>query len=379
MLRRLMRLLDRYLLREFASPFLYCLVGFFVFWLSFDLVAQLNSFQRSNLSALDIGRYYLIKTPDQLAVVIPVALLLGLLYALTNHSRHNELTAARAAGISLWRLSMPYFATGFFLTVFMFVMNEIWLPDSYAAAERLMNRREAGRPASERHWERKVGFTNTRNQRKWFIEAYNIKTHEMVRPRIEWTLVQGTRREISAEAGHWSGNAWVLTNVQELVYPPVKGALPGPPIETNLMVLPELSETPADIESEIRIAKINSSNLRQIRKAQFSIQEILEYESRNPERGEKAAILETKFHGRIAGPWTCVVVVLIALPFGAASARRNVFVGVASSIVICFTYFVLVQVALALGTGGRVPPWLAAWGPNLLFGLAGLLLTWRIR
>src|SRR5688572_24756304 len=109
-----MRLLDRYLLREFAPPFLYCLVGFFVFWLSFDLVAQLNSFQRSNLSAIDIGRYYLIKTPDQLTVVIPVALLLGLLYALTNHSRHNELTAARAAGISLWRLSAPYFATGFF-------------------------------------------------------------------------------------------------------------------------------------------------------------------------------------------------------------------------------------------------------------------------
>jgi lipopolysaccharide export system permease protein len=355
------------------------LVGFFVFWLSFDLVAQLNSFQRNNLSAIDIGRYYLIKTPDQLAVVIPVALLLGLLYALTNHSRHNELTAARAAGISLWRLSAPYFATGFFLTLFMFVMNEIWLPDSYAAAERLMNRRQAGRPAAERHWERKVGFTNTRNQRKWFIEAYNVKTHEMVRPRIEWTLITGTRREISAEAGHWNGSTWILTNVQELVYPPMKGVLPGPPIETNLLVLPELSETPADIESEIRIAKINSSNLRQIRKAQFSIQEILEYQSRNPERGEKAAILETKFHGRIAGPWTCMVVVLIALPFGAASARRNVFVGVASSIVICFTYFVLVQVALALGTGGKVPPWLAAWGPNLLFGLAGMLLTWRIR
>ena len=374
-----MRLLDRYLLREFAPPFFYCLIGFFVFWLSFDLVAQLNTFQRNNLSAVDIARYYLIKTPDQLAIVIPMALLLALLYALTNHSRHNELTAARAAGISLWRLSVPYFATAFLLTVFMFVMNEIWLPDSYAAAERLMNRRQAGRPAAERHWERKVGFTNTRNQRKWFIEAYNMKTHEMVRPRIEWTLVTGTRREISAEGGEWNGNAWVLTNVQELVYPPVRGALPGPPIETNLMVLPELSETPEDIESEIRIGKIKSSNLRQIRKAQFSIREILEYEARNPERGDKAPILETKFHGRIAGPWTCVVVVLIALPFGAASARRNVFVGVASSIVICFAYFVLVQAALALGTGGRVPPWLAAWGPNLLFGLAGMLLTWRIR
>jgi lipopolysaccharide export system permease protein len=90
-------------------------------------------------------------------------------------------------------------------------------------------------------------------------------------------------------------------------------------------------------------------------------------------------VLDTKLHGRIAAPWTSLVVVLIALPFGAASGRRNVFVGVASSLVICFTYFVLGQVSLALGTRGLVVPWLAAWGPNLLFGLAGFVLTWRLR
>ena len=90
-------------------------------------------------------------------------------------------------------------------------------------------------------------------------------------------------------------------------------------------------------------------------------------------------MLDTKLHGRIAAPWTCVVVVCIALPFGALSGRRNVFVGVASSIIICFTYFVLLQVGLALGVRGYVLPWVAAWGPNLLFGIAGLALTWRLR
>jgi lipopolysaccharide export system permease protein len=73
------------------------------------------------------------------------------------------------------------------------------------------------------------------------------------------------------------------------------------------------------------------------------------------------------------------VVVLIAIPFGAAGGRRNVFVGVASSVVICFSYFVLQQLGLALGTSGRVVPWLAAWFPNLSFGLAGVLMTARVR
>jgi lipopolysaccharide export LptBFGC system permease protein LptF len=91
------------------------------------------------------------------------------------------------------------------------------------------------------------------------------------------------------------------------------------------------------------------------------------------------AWVETKLAGRLAAPWTCLVVVLIAIPFGAAGGRRNVFVGVASSILICFGYFVLQQVGLALGTSGRMSPWLAVWFPNLSFGLVGLLMTARVR
>jgi lipopolysaccharide export system permease protein len=83
--------------------------------------------------------------------------------------------------------------------------------------------------------------------------------------------------------------------------------------------------------------------------------------------------------GRLAVPWTCLVVVLVALPFGVRSGRRSVLVGVASGIVICFVYFVLQQLALALGTGGYLPPWLAGWLPNLAFGLAGAVLTMRVR
>jgi lipopolysaccharide export system permease protein len=71
--------------------------------------------------------------------------------------------------------------------------------------------------------------------------------------------------------------------------------------------------------------------------------------------------------------------VLIALPFGAPSGRRNVFVGVAGSIFICFAYFVLQQVSLALGTGGYLPPWLAAWLPNALFATGAILLIRRVR
>ena len=61
------------------------------------------------------------------------------------------------------------------------------------------------------------------------------------------------------------------------------------------------------------------------------------------------------------------MVVLIAIPFGAASGRRNLFFGVAGSIFICFGFFVVQQFSLAMGSGGYWPPWLAAWLPNMVF------------
>ncbi len=71
--------------------------------------------------------------------------------------------------------------------------------------------------------------------------------------------------------------------------------------------------------------------------------------------------------------------VLIAIPFGAASGRRNLFFGVAGSIFICFGFFVVQQFSLAFGSGGYLPPWLAAWLPNIVFAGAGLWLTARVR
>jgi len=70
--------------------------------------------------------------------------------------------------------------------------------------------------------------------------------------------------------------------------------------------------------------------------------------------------------------------VLIALPFGARSGRHNVFVGVAGSIFICFAYFILQRISFGLGVAGLLPPFVAAWMPNFLFGGAGIGLMFRV-
>lgn len=373
-----MRLLDRYLLRELLVPFGYCLGGFMIFWIGFDVFTELDRFQRHQLTALEITRYYLIKTPEFMVFpMVPAAWLLALLYALSNHARYHELTAIRAAGVSLGRLAMPYLGLATLLSLGLFALNELWVPQAIQRTDALL---ESHAPKTEQagrgQWETKVGFSNLRENRTWMIEAFNTETHEMIGPHVEWNPASGDHVTLLAERAWWTNGCWVLTNVQKFLYPAGRGTIPLPEQQETL-VMREFRERPEEIESEIKISQLD--NLREIRRAQLSVLEILTYKKLHRVSAAKLAMLDTKLHGRLAAPWTCVVIVLMALPFGAASGRRNVFVGVASSIVICFGYFVMLQLALALGSGGLAPPWLAAWSPNLVFGLGGLALTWRVR
>jgi lipopolysaccharide export system permease protein len=374
-----MRLLDRYVLRELVVPLGFCLSGFLLFWVAFDLFAELSSFQDKKLLPGDIFWYYVMIVPDFLVLVLPIALLLALLYTLTNFSRHNELTAMRAAGVGVWRISVPYFAVGFLLSLASFALGELWAPQSADAADEILRARLPPKEGGlNRNQVRDLGFSNAPEGRIWKIRIYNIQTAEMLYPQVFWAQPDGSRLYIKADSAVHTNEIWTFFNVS--VYRELSGTNSDlvPDLQTNVLAFPDFSETPEQIRSEIKVSNIRT--LRAARRADLPITEILNYLRLHPKpaRSERHWLF-TKLHGRLASPWTCLVVVFMAVPFGMAAGRRNAFVGVAGSLTICFAYFVLQQLGMALGTGGYVVPWLAAWAPNLAFGALGIILTARVR
>ena len=138
-----------------------------------------------------------------------------------------------------------------------------------------------------------------------------------------------------------------------------------------------MRETPDQIRSELKVSGRNSS--KAMHKAWLSIREILDYRRLHPKvSGRDAAFLGTQLHARLAAPWTCFIVVLITIPFGAMPGRRNLFYGVAGSIGIAFCFFVLQRLGFALGQKGTLDPWIAAWLPNLFFGFFGIGMILRL-
>jgi len=373
-----MRLLDRYLLRELCVPLAYCLGGFLIFWISFDLFGELEEFQDAGLSVAEVARYYLVKTPELLVTVLPVALLLALLYALTNHGRHNEIIAMRAAGLSLARISLPYLAVGLALSLVLFYLNERLVPDSSQRAAAI--KKGAPKDGENDDWQKLVNFRNASEKRIWNILAFNTATHQLIEPHVGWSLPDGTRKQLIAETGGRTNGSWVFYDLELYSYPPGVDfdREAWRPLRTNLLVLPELTETPEDIQLQLKFQ--NMSAVEAAKRTQLSLEEIAYLREQLELNPRDRSLLETQYHARLAQPWTCLVVALVALPFGAnTNSRRNVLVGVASSIFIVFVYFFLLRIGLALGTGGYIPSWLAAWLPNACFAAFGLFLTWKIK
>ncbi|MBL6764673.1 MAG: LptF/LptG family permease [Verrucomicrobiae bacterium] len=364
-----MRLLDRYLLKELLLPVVYAFGGFFLFIVAFDLFNELPRWQQKGLSGLEIARLYVYRTPQMLPEVLPVAVLLGMLYALAQHSRHNELVAIRAAGVNVWRLAAPYLGTGVLFSLLLFASNEFLMPRGERAADAMLNR------TTESQWSTGISFRNEGESRSWNIGAFNTITFSMRQIDVGWSDDYGRNHRMFAQSGRRDGDVWRFENV-ELHEP--DAANPGFPLKiiTNSVSMPGFTETPELIASEIKISSMSSARLA--KKVRFSLEEIGNYLKLHPDlAGGRAAELRTQLHGRLAMPWTCLVVVLLALPFGFKPGRSNAMVSIGLAIGVAFAFFFVSRLSLALGTGGHLPGWIAGWLPCLLFGGTGFHLVRR--
>lgn len=380
-----MRLVDRHILRALLGPFAYCLVGFQIFWVAVDLFAQLENYRKLKLSAIDVLGLYLFKMPELLGVILPVALLMAALYTFGELTRHNEWVALRGVGFSQWRLCAPIFAVGLVCAAALFLCSELAAP---IGQEKIENLLEGRRASTEQRWRNNVHFRDATRNQWWRIGAFNEQTGELRGVDIEY-WDDGMKHWLIAESGAWKGGAWEFQKVKLHTYRPPELDLPEIGT-TNRLNLSNLDCTPSQIQTEIKLRALSK---RFVFNPHLSLRDIRDYQQRHPKmEPERAAQLNLYWHGRLAQPMQCLIVILVAIPFATAPGRKNVMAGVAASIGIGFGYFIIQVWAMILGAGVIVPesltaqlPWLpallpafAAWAPNIVFGGAGIFLVRRM-
>ena len=355
-----MRVLDRYVIRNFLQVYFYCIAGFVSIWLIFDISDNISTFIDERIGLLLAVRYYGTQVPEVFIILLPVSLLLALLFTLGRMSRSNEIVSMLTAGVSLPRVLLPLIGIGLLTVAASMALNYSLAPHAELARKAFLSEARA-RP--ERNIEGQI-FRNRTDARTWFIQNFRLGSNTFNNVQV---LQQDANDNIATNyvAAHAfyrpETKTWDLENVKVVHYDQA-GNITTERIYPSLTIQ-QWSETPF---------RLGSANVR----AEFlSLPELQEYLHFNADfPATLLAPFRTHFQYRLALPWTCLVVVCIAAPLGIGYSRRGVLSSVAAAVVLVFSMNFLVHLFLALGEGDRVSPWVAAWTPNLLFVAIGLYL-----
>src|SRR5437016_260522 len=357
-----MRLLDRYVIRNFVQVYFYCIAGFTSIWLIFDVSDNISSFLDEHISMWRVGRYYATQIPQVLIILLPVSLLLSLLFALGRMSRSNEIVSMLTASVSLPRVLLPLIGVGLLTVGASMALNYSLAPHAELARKSFLSEAQA-RPA--RNIQGQI-FRNRTDLRTWFIQNFRLgdTTFNNVQVLQQDANDNIVMSYVAGRANYRSQTkTWDLENVR-LAYYDAAGNITKEEFRPALTI-EHWSETPF---------RLGSANVQ----AEFlSFPELREYLHFNSDfPATLLAPFRTHLQYRLALPWTCLVVVCIAAPLGIGYSRRGVLSSVAAAVILVFSMNFLTHLFLALGEGDRISPWVAAWTPNILFTAIGLYLLY---
>ena len=357
-----MRLLDRYVIRNFLQVYFYCIAGFISIWLIFDVSDNISSFIDNHIGLALVARYYGTQIPQVFIILLPVSLLLSLLFALGRMSRANEIVSMLTAGVSLPRLLLPLIGMGLLTVAASMALNYSLAPHAELARKTFISEAQS-RPG--RTIQGQI-FRNRTDLRTWFVQNFLQRSNTFNNVQV---LQQDANDNIvtnyvAARAVYRpETKTWELENARVVHYDQ-SGNIVDEQFFPSLKI-EHWSETPF---------RLGSANER----AEFlSLPELHEYLHFNADfPATLLAPFRTHLQYRLALPWTCFVVVCIAAPLGIGYSRRGVLSSVAAAVFLVFSMNFLVHLFLALGEGYRVPAWIAAWTPNILFMAIGLYLLY---
>ena len=359
-----MRRLDRYVVRHFLQAYFYCIAGFISIWFIFDVSDNISTFLDQRISRVLILKYYLTQVPQILVVLLPVALLLALLFCLGRLSRSNEIVSMLTAGVSLPRLLAPLLILGLLTTAASTFLNYSLAPHGEYARKRLLED-----PASRRQVLGVTAqiFRNRTDNRTWFIQQFfpgenKFNTVHIIQQDANDNIVKAYIA--TTVVYHPENHAWELRQTKIVRYDEVGNIIETIPYVDSL-VITDWSETPF---------RLISANLRAEHLSVPELRDYLDYNSDFP--GTLLAPFSTHLQYRIALPWACAVVALIAASLGVGYSRRGVLSNVAAAILLVFAMNFSMHLFLALGEGARIPTWAAAWTPIAIFAVIGVVLLY---
>jgi LPS export ABC transporter permease LptF/LPS export ABC transporter permease LptG len=355
-------ILDRYIAWQYLGHFALVTAAFWSIFVLAEFLDLFDDIQQHKIKGRVVVHYYLFHSPAVLHLIAPVAVLVATLATFGIMSRRNEITAMKASGISVYRGTLAVVLLGLLASFGLFSMGEFLLPATNRVAVRDFNEIK-GRPAQStsllhRRWvvgsdERLYNYEfATPGPGPRDLQLFNVWVYDLD-PKA-WAL----RERIFAGRAAWNDEqgAWDVQRGWRRTFGPKGTFRPFDEVRTREF------EPPGFFKREEREA--DTMPFGQLAAHIASLEAM----------GLDVTRLRVQLQRKPAFPLVGIVMTLIGIAFAFVVGRRGALYGVGLSIVIAIVYWACLGIFEALGNNALLPPILAAWAPNLLFGAAGLYL-----
>jgi lipopolysaccharide export system permease protein len=353
------RTLDRYVAREFLRLFLLFSTAAPLLFILGDLTDNLDRYMDRGIPLSRVGLSYVYQFPLYVLYSFPIASLIGTIFTVNNMTRHSELSAAKAGGVSFWRLLMPLPVLGVLLTIVALGLSEL-VPITSRMRSELLGRRGPDNTA-------RTEFVYRGNDGY----AFEIRRIDLEGNRITGLVMEREGDEPEIPSIH--------VKAQEAVYDSIRGwvvyrgqlrMLLGE--NERLFDFEQLTPTRFTEKPDQLLAE--PKDPKQMRYAELGeFIEVLQRSGGNPlelmaDRAEKIAL-----------PVATLIIILFGAPLANSTQRGGTAYGIGVSLGITIIYMMMFRIFHAAAATGTIPPLIAAWIPNISVFIAAMILTFRVK
>ena len=354
-----MRILDRLVIKNFLllfCLFLLCAPPLFVLG---DLAEHLDDYIDRGLSLGEVSMSYVYMYPLFIQWCFPIAALLGAVFTVHWMTTHREIVAAKAGGISFHRLVAPLLIAGILLTGVALALTEV-VPRTNKISAQILRSEAPGRSwRSDFVYRSEEGIS-------WQVNRLTASDGRMTDVVIERPVTDDRNGlHLIAEGARFQAeDGWILA---QGFMRTLSGDSAETTIEFDRLLMDNLVERPEELlevppePDEMTYAEINH------------MAAIIQ------RTGGNANELLVKREQKISIPVTTLIIILFGTPLATSSKRGGAAFGIGLSLATVLLFMMLLRVAGALGEAGAVSPLAAAWIPNMVFALTGLILMIRVR
>lgn len=360
-----MKILDRYLIRQFLQVLLFGLVSLTVVFILVNLIEQMDYFIDRHAKLIHVIGFYFFYVPEVVALVIPVAMLLSSLFSLGVLSKYREITALKSSGTSLYRILLPIYAMALIISISVILFKGYVVP--YA------NQKKAEI--------KKTKFEKIRSQEQpqlidLFVQGeegwiFHFKIYDSQSKQGTDALFQRFEGEklvewLEARKVSWRNPGWVLENGRERVF-------------EDTLLQPEKYRTFTFwVRNDLK-AKPELFSREQKTPDQMNLKELSSYIKLKKKSRKDVTKEVVDFYVLISLSMLNFIIVFFGAPIAASPPRSGLAFNFGVTVIVGFIYYILFKIGQSFGYNQKLSPWLSAWGGNIIFGILGLGILFKAR